>query len=108
MLNIQSPPLVIFGLFTGILRALMKIEQVKFVFQGNLPAANYLEFAQHRARRLSLQLVTQDQSETRAQMVVTGQPDLVDAFEMAMSLGPQDCVVQDVWRDEIQLEKGMS
>lgn len=86
----------------------MKIEQVTFTFQGALPVASFLEFAEHRAQRLSLLLVTQELSDTSAQMVVTGQPDLVDAFEMAMSLGPQDCVVHDVWRDEIQLEKGMS
>ncbi|MBU2935571.1 MULTISPECIES: hypothetical protein [Pacificibacter] len=86
----------------------MKIEQVKFTFKGDLLAASFLEFAEHRARRLSLQLVTQDQSDTCAKMIVTGQPDLVDAFEMAMSLGPQDCVVHDVWRDEMQVKKGMS
>ncbi|SDX18825.1 hypothetical protein [Roseicitreum antarcticum] len=86
----------------------MKIEQVRFVFRGTLPATSFLEFAQHRAQRLSLWLVAQDQSDTHAQMLVTGQPDLVDAFEMALSLGPTDCVVQDVWRDDTQEEKGMS
>lgn len=86
----------------------MNVEQVQFIFKGDLPTASFIEFAQHRARRLSLQLVMQDQSEGHAQMVVTGQPDLVDAFEMAMSLGPQDCIVQDVWRNEMQVDKGMS
>jgi acylphosphatase len=84
----------------------MKTEQVKFTFQGNLPVRSYSEFAQHRARRLSLCLVTQSQSDTHAQMLVTGQVDLVDAFEMAMSLGPPDCIVRHVWRVEKQAETG--
>lgn len=88
--------------------ARMKIEQVKFTFKGDLLAASFLEFAQHRAQRLSLQLVTQYQSDTCAKMVVTGQSALVDAFEMAMSLGPQDCVVCNISRDEMQVKKGMS
>jgi acylphosphatase len=86
----------------------MKVEQVKFNFVGSLHAASFLEFAQHRARRLSLDLVTEGRSDGHAQMLVTGQADLVDAFEMAMSLGPQDCVIRDVWRNDIRQEEGMS
>ncbi|WP_219619762.1 hypothetical protein [Neptunicoccus cionae] len=90
------------------LQAQMKTEQVTFSFRGTLPAQSFLEFAQHRAKRLSLQLETQFQNNTEARMRVTGQTDLVDAFEMALSLGPPDCVVRDVQRVGTQSEKGKS
>jgi hypothetical protein len=34
-------------------------------------------------------------------MTVSGQGVLVDAFEMAMSLGPIDCVVLDIERHQV-------
>jgi hypothetical protein len=39
-------------------------------------------------------------------MRVSGQPDLVDAFEMAMSLGPEDCIVHDVIRLDTDKPEG--
>ncbi|WP_224504113.1 hypothetical protein [Celeribacter litoreus] len=68
--------------------------------------ASFSEFAQHRAARLSVDLTSRSQSEAHAEMSVAGQADLVDAFEMAMSLGPQDCIVHDVIRVDDATEEG--
>ncbi len=36
-----------------------------------------------------------------ATLAVKGQEDLVDAFEMACSLGPYDCIILDIERSDI-------
>ncbi|WP_210527655.1 hypothetical protein [Rubellimicrobium arenae] len=69
-----------------------------FEFRGQLPVGSFAEFARHRAGRLSLGLETLSQSESEARFRVSGPEDLVDAFEMALSLGPSDCLVLDVVR----------
>ncbi len=74
------------------------LETVTFRFTGDLPQASFAAFASHRAARLSLQLDWLDQTDRMARLRIVGQPDLVDAFEMALSLGPQDCLVRDVTR----------
>lgn len=78
----------------------MRKEAVTFTFQGDLPVASFAEFAQHRAARLSLDLHTIAQNSTNVTLRVKGPADLVDAFEMAMSLGPTDCIVSDVHRQD--------
>ncbi|MBT9385175.1 hypothetical protein KM176_14990 [Pseudooceanicola sp. CBS1P-1] len=69
-----------------------------FTFLGTLPEASFIEFAQHRAGRLSLGLRVVAQNSTTATLCVSGPVDLVEAFEMAMSLGPADCLVREVIR----------
>lgn len=68
-------------------------------FDGQLREASFLEFAQHRAGRLSLGLAVLALSPGSARLAVSGPPDLVDAFEMALSLGPGDCLVLEVVRE---------
>jgi hypothetical protein len=84
----------------------MKIDTATFTFIGVLPVTSFTDFAQHRAARLSVTLEQQAQSPTQAIMRVSGQPDLVDAFEMAMSLGPEDCIVHDVIRLDTDKPEG--
>ena len=67
-------------------------------FEGDLPEASFAEFAAHRAAKLSLgwRMVAQD---ARAVTIrLSGPPALLDAFEMALSLGPADCLVREVRR----------
>ncbi len=75
-------------------------QSVTFTFEGTLPRDSFAEFAQHRAARLSLKLDPIAQDLSSATFRVRGAVDLVDAFEMAMSLGPADCIVMDVRRDD--------
>lgn len=65
-------------------------------FRGQLIAESFAEFARHRALRLTLDLTALAEEATLARYRIGGQPDLVDAFEMACSLGPADCLVLDV------------
>ncbi|GKX33549.1 MAG: hypothetical protein MnENMB40S_11670 [Rhizobiaceae bacterium MnEN-MB40S] len=73
-------------------------EAVQFTFLGSLQADSFLEFATHRARRLDLGYAFGDCSNEAVSVAVEGAHDLVDAFEMACSLGPHDCIVLDVER----------
>ncbi|MGP9789575.1 hypothetical protein [Roseinatronobacter sp. NSM] len=73
---------------------------VTLEFLGDLPQASFAEFAAHRAARLSLSHTMIAQDAGRALVQLTGPEALVDAFEMALSLGPQTCVVRDVRRQE--------
>jgi len=71
---------------------------VTFVFTGRFEPASFADFARHRAGRRSLDAGQPDLRSDRVRITVSGQPDLVDAFEMACSLGPIDCLVEDVSR----------
>ncbi|MCL6707681.1 hypothetical protein M8R20_11775 [Pseudomonas sp. R2.Fl] len=69
-----------------------------FTFKGSLVCDSFLGFARHRAGRLDLKLDIKRCDEKAAKMSVEGAEVLVDAFEMACSLGPYDCLVLDVER----------
>ena len=73
------------------------------VFMGTLQLDTFVAFAEHRARRLALDLRVDDAVAEAVVITVAGQPDLIDAFEMACSLGPLDCLVRDVRRIESTL-----
>lgn len=69
-----------------------------FTFSGQLNPASFANFARHRAARLDLALELGELRNAHAELSVAGDPDLIDMFEMAMSLGPHDCIVLDVER----------
>lgn len=71
------------------------------VFTGSFQTARFVAFAEHRARRLDLGLRLGVLGAGAITMTVEGEPDLVDAFEMACSLGPIDCLVREVRREDL-------
>ncbi|MER8881032.1 hypothetical protein [Mesorhizobium sp. M0678] len=71
-------------------------------FVGQLVSSSFSEFADRRAARLNLDLLVYEAAEDFFVVQVSGQPDLIDAFEMACSLGPIDCLVMDCERAEIR------
>ena len=71
-----------------------------FTFSGQLNIASFTDFARHRAARLALALDMGLIRNEAVELSVTGDPNLIDMFEMAMSLGPHDCIVLDVERHE--------
>jgi hypothetical protein len=71
---------------------------VTFVFSGHFELASFADFARHRVARLALDAGPPDLQPDRVRITVSGQDDLVDAFEVACSLGPIDCLVADVVR----------
>jgi hypothetical protein len=73
-------------------------EDASFVFRGRLRTDVFVEFARHRAARLALAIDIGSVSDEAISLTVRGASDLVDAFEMACSLGPYQCLVLDVTR----------
>jgi acylphosphatase len=73
-------------------------QQVQISFIGRLNPASFRDFVLHRAERLDMDVHVGMATSHRIDVGVTGAPDLVDAFEMACSLGPIDCLVLDYQR----------
>jgi len=71
------------------------IETTKLVFIGQFKPTSFLDFIRHRAMRLALCVRTEFAGDDVMEVFVSGQSDLVDAFEVACSLGPIDCLVRD-------------
>jgi hypothetical protein len=65
------------------------------VFRGRFRPESFLEFVRHRAERLALCAGIGEVCADRIEVSVVGDPDLIDAFELACSLGPIDCFVFD-------------
>ena len=74
------------------------MNETRFVFHGRIVCDSFVEFALHRAHRLDLEIDIGVCDPTSARLSVRGQDDLVDAFEMACSLGPYDCILIDIVR----------
>jgi acylphosphatase len=68
------------------------------VFLGRFQPESFREFVRHRAERLSLRAGIQLASIARVEVSVAGAEELIDAFELACSLGPIDCLVVDYHR----------
>lgn len=79
----------------------VSIETARLSFIGRLVPPSFAEFCNKRAERLDLRLSVRSATPDRVTVEVSGQPDLVDAFEMACSLGPLDCLVLDCDRTTI-------
>lgn len=69
---------------------------IMFTFTGSFQPESFGAFVRHRAGRLALSAMIRESGPTRIEVEVTGEPDLLDAFEMACSLGPADALVRDV------------
>lgn len=74
------------------------LEAARFTFRGQIDCDSFAEFALHRASRLDIEIQVGACDASSATLSVRGQEALVDAFEMACSLGPYDCIVLDVER----------
>ena len=74
------------------------VERASFTFTGKLRADEFTAFARHRAARLDLSIDIASASDKAVVLSVCGSHDLVDAFEMACSLGPYACLVLNVAR----------
>lgn len=67
-----------------------------YAFTGLFQPESLVAFMHHRAQRLGIVATVIGSSTTRISVEVTGQIDLLGAFEMACSLGPADGLVRDV------------
>ncbi len=77
--------------------------KARLSFSGRFNETSFAAFMDRRARRLDLGTSVRTSSPELIVVDVTGQRDLIDAFEMACSLGPLDCLVLDT--NQIQLDR---
>jgi hypothetical protein len=68
------------------------------IFVGRFRSESFLDFIRHRAERLSLCAAVIAAGPDRFEVFVAGAEELLDAFELACSLGPIDCLVLDHYR----------
>lgn len=73
-------------------------EMATILFSGSLDPERFVAFAEHRAWRLDLVARLDAVGPEMVAVTVEGEPDLIDAFEMACSLGPVTCIVREVSR----------
>lgn len=76
-------------------------ETARLAFIGQFVPLSFRDFIDRRAARLDLAVVVTTAETNRVAVEISGQPDLIDAFEMACSLGPLDCLVLDIERTGI-------
>ncbi len=68
------------------------------VFTGQFEPESFAAFVRHRAARLDLQATVLAGGLDRIVVAVSGGSEMIEAFEMACSLGPTSCLVRDVSR----------
>jgi acylphosphatase len=73
-------------------------DATRIVFVGRFEPLSFAEFVHHRAHRLALSAGIDTIGPDRVEVSVAGDAALVDAFEMACSLGPINCLVLDIFR----------
>ena len=83
-------------------------ERATIVFSGSLDTERFIAFVEHRARRLDLAVRLGRIGAEAVSVTLEGEPDLIDAFEMACSLGPATCIVRDVERRADALQEASS
>jgi hypothetical protein len=75
-------------------------QSATLIFLGRFRPQSFLDFVRRRADRLSLDAEVGAISADLIEVSVAGPRELVDAFEIACSLGPLDCIVLDHSRVE--------
>lgn len=76
---------------------LLKIaERLEFI--GDFSSDDFCEWVRHRANRLALVGWVREISNQEVEVVVYGEPELIDAMEVACSLGPFGVTVETVNR----------
>ncbi len=68
----------------------------QFIIAGHLAAENFLPWIERHMRRLGLQGAPLRRADGRVELILSGPPDLIDAMELGVSLGPIE-----VWVDSI-------
>lgn len=77
---------------------------VRLTLTGSLAAASLLPWIQHRAERLDLVGWVRQDTADQVTIEVHGPAPLVDAMEIACSLGPADALVDSIARHDMPLQ----
>jgi acylphosphatase len=74
----------------------------RFTIEGDLSAESLLPWIARHMARLGLRGVTQRRADGRVEITLSGPPDLIDAMELGVSLGPIDVWVEAVVRRRLE------
>ena len=74
----------------------------RFTIEGDLSAESLLPWIVRHMARLGLRGVTQRRADGRVEITLSGPPDLIDAMELGVSLGPIDVWVEAVVRRRLE------
>jgi acylphosphatase len=72
--------------------------------EGDLGAASFADWICHRARLLDLSGWVASEADGAVSIVVAGPDALVDAMEMACSLGPREVLVDRIERQDRKID----
>lgn len=70
----------------------------RFIIRGDLAAPTFLPWVARHLRRLGLTGRARRENAACVELVVQGPPDLIDAMELGVSLGPIEAWVESIER----------
>lgn len=70
----------------------------RFIIAGDLAADSFLPWIERHLRRLGLHGTPLRRADGQVEITLSGPPDLIDAMELGVSLGPIDVWVETVGR----------
>lgn len=73
----------------------------RFVITGDLDAPSFLPWVARHASRLGLTGAPQRLGAGQVEIVLQGPPDLIDAMELGVSLGPIEAWVETIERQRL-------
>lgn len=73
----------------------------RFIITGNLAATTFLPWITRHARRLGLSGEPARMQGGQVEILLHGPPDLIDAMELGVSLGPIDVWVETIERQPL-------
>lgn len=74
----------------------------RFTIEGDLEAETFLPWIVRHMQRLGLHGVPVRRADGRVELTVSGPPDLIDAMELGVSLGPIDVWVEVIKRQDLK------
>lgn len=74
----------------------------RFILSGDLAADSFLPWIDRHIRRLGLQGGALRQADGQVEILLSGPPDLIDAMELGVSLGPIDVWVETIGRRSLE------
>lgn len=74
----------------------------RFTIEGDLGAETFLPWIVRHLQRLGLDGVPMRRADGQVEITLSGPPDLIDAMELGVSLGPIDVWVDAILRQRLE------
>lgn len=73
----------------------------RFIIRGNLGATTFLPWVARHARKLGLKSDLASADAGEVELLLEGPPDMIDAMEMGVSLGPIEAWIESILRSPL-------